>query len=285
MPRETRHFKEEIQELLDNRLNPEARLEVEQHLESCEECRRELEALRWTKRFSRQQFAPEPAPPKLEEDILAALDLEDCISRAKTVPLRIGWNWWHQRRAILAYGLVLVAGVVLALSFFSLRVPHRKSPELPIVSASLPSAVAQDFLNYKAEKLPLVLQTGDVKEMESFFSEKGIAFKTRVFDLGMMNYQLVGGRVNRLIERQSALFVYRGKDRQVLICQMYPGQVTELLPAGAILRENNGIRIYIYRVNSLTVVFWQEGAVTCVLTSDTDPEEVVQLAFAKAVKI
>ncbi|MCI0391025.1 MAG: zf-HC2 domain-containing protein [Acidobacteria bacterium] len=274
-----------MQELLDNRLNPEARLEVEQHLESCEECRRELEALRWTKRFSRQQFAPESVPAKLEEDILAALDLEDRISRAKTGSPRIGRNWWHQRREILAYGLVLVAGVVLALSYFILRAPHRKSPELPIAPASLPSAVAQDYRNYKAEKLPLMLQTGEVKEMESFFSERGIAFQTRVFDLIMMNYRLVGGRVHQLIGRQSALFVYRGKDRQVLICQMYPGQVTELLPTNAILRENNGIRFYIYRVNGLTAVFWQEGVVTCVLISDTDPEEVVQLAFAKAVKI
>ncbi len=38
-------------------------------------------------------------------------------------------------------------------------------------------------------------------------------------------------------------------------------------------------------MNGLTVVFWQEGAVTCVLTSDISPEEVVQLAFAKAVKV
>ena len=32
----------------------------------------------------------------------------------------------------------------------------------------------------------------------------------------------------------------------------------------------------------LTAVFWQEGAVVCVLVSDIETEEVVQLAFAKA---
>ncbi|MGH9847469.1 MAG: hypothetical protein ACREEM_52925, partial [Blastocatellia bacterium] len=96
---------------------------------------------------------------------------------------------------------------------------------------------------------------------------------------------LVGGRVHQLTNRQSALFVYRGKDNRILICQMYPGQVTELPSSGASLRENKGTRFYIYRVNGLTVVFWQEGAVTCVLTSDSNPEEVIQLAFAKAVKI
>ncbi|MGH9838574.1 MAG: anti-sigma factor family protein [Blastocatellia bacterium] len=279
MPIETRHFKEEMQELLDDRLNHETRLEVERHLESCEECRRELEALRWTKRFAHQQYAPRSAPAKLEENILKALALEDSDYSIKPI------IWWRQRRAILAYGLALAAGVVLALSYFMLRTPYRKPPEAPTGSASLPSAVAQDYRNYQAEKLPLMLMTGDVKEMERFFSAGGIAFDTRVFDLAMMNYRLVGGRVHQLLDRQSALFVYRGKDNRILICQMYPGQVTELPPAGAILRENKGIRFYIYRVNGLAVAFWQEGAVTCVLTSEIDPEEVVQLAFAKAVKI
>jgi hypothetical protein len=38
-------------------------------------------------------------------------------------------------------------------------------------------------------------------------------------------------------------------------------------------------------MKNLTLVFWQEGAVTCVLASDIDPEELAQLAFAKAVKV
>jgi hypothetical protein len=129
-----------------------------------------------------------------------------------------------------------------------------------------------------------MLKTEDVKEMEKFFSEEGIPFKTRVFDLGMMNYRLLGGRTHKLITRKSAFFVYRGKGDDILICQMYPGRVTEL-PAGAVQRENKGIRFYVYRVKGLTLTFWQEGAVTCVLTSDIDPEELLQLAFAKAVKV
>jgi hypothetical protein len=33
------------------------------------------------------------------------------------------------------------------------------------------------------------------------------------------------------------------------------------------------------------MVFWQEGDVICVLTSDLGSEEVIQLAFAKAIKV
>jgi hypothetical protein len=42
MTAQTRHFKEEIQELADDRLTPAARVEVEKHLALCEECREEL---------------------------------------------------------------------------------------------------------------------------------------------------------------------------------------------------------------------------------------------------
>ncbi len=279
MPLEIRHFQEELQELLDDRLNDEARLEVEQHLASCAECQREFEALRWTKQFSHQRFASASAPAKLEETILKALAIEDDYFVVKPI------LWWQQRRAILAYGFVLVAGVVLTLSYFVFRTAHRQPLEQSAELASLPLAVARDYQSYQAEKLPLMLQTADVKAMERFFSAQGIAFDTRVFDLGMMNYRLVGGRVHQLLNRQSALFVYRGKDNRILICQMYPGQVTELPSSGATLRENKGTRFYIYRLNGLTIAFWQEGTVTCVLASDIAPEEVIQLAFAKAMKV
>jgi hypothetical protein len=40
----------------------------------------------------------------------------------------------------------------------------------------------------------------------------------------------------------------------------------------------------IYRVGELTLVFWQEGTMVCVLASDAKSEAVIQLAYAKAVK-
>lgn len=283
MALEPRHFKDEIQELLDNRLQAEMRLEVEQHLEFCTECRQEMDALRWTKQFSRQHFAAEFEPAKLQANILAALDLEDKESEVEQAPK---WMWWRQRRAILAYGFVLVVGVVMSLSYFILRERIQRPSELqPELQPELQVEVAQDYRNYKAEKLPLMLQTPEVGKLEKFFADKGIAFQTRVFDLAMMNYSLVGGRVHKLVNRQSALFVYRGKEGQTLVCQMYPGKVAELLPPGAILRENKGIQFYIYSVNGVTAAFWQEGDVTCVLASDIATEEVIQLAFAKAMRV
>jgi anti-sigma factor RsiW len=274
MTTETRHFKEEIQELLDNRLDAEARLEVEQHIELCEPCRTEMQALQWTKNFSHKQFAPNAMPANVEENILLALNQEDRHLIRDPV---FSWILGRRQSALLVFSSTLIVAVALSLAYFIFRAPRQGASELP-------SEVARDYQNYQAEKLPLMLKTEDGNQMEKFFSESGIPFQARVFDLAMMGYRLTGGRVHQLIKRQSALFVYRGEGNKILVCQMYPGQVTEL-PAGARLRESKGIQFYIYRVNGLTVAFWQEGAITCVLTSDIDSEEVIQLAFAKAVKI
>jgi anti-sigma factor RsiW len=274
MTTETRHFREEIQELLDDRLNAELRLEVEKHIELCEPCRTEMQALRWTRNVSHKQFAPEAMPAKVEENILLALDLED---RRLSNHMVFSWLKWRKRRTIFAFAFLLIAAVALVLGYFIFRAPLQGLPELP-------SEVARDYRNYQTERLPLLLKTEDVNEMEKFFSESELPFQTRVFDLAMMGYRLTGGRVHQLINRQSALFVYRKEGNKILVCQMYPGRVTEL-PTGALLRESKGIRFFIYRVNGLTLVFWQEGVITCVLASDIDSEEVIQLAFAKAVKI
>src|SRR2546427_8170509 len=84
--------------------------------------------------------------------------------------------------------------------------------------------------------------------------------------------------------RPSALFAYRGPEGRDLVCQMYEGRLEEL-PRSDDVREHNGITFQVYRAGRLTVVFWQEGAVVCVLASDAEAETVIQLAYAKAGKV
>src|SRR5436305_8160969 len=87
MPTSPRHFKDEVQDLLDNRLDAPMRAEVERHLESCVECRREFEALRWTKLFAAKQFAAKEAPPELRQNISRALKADGGSPKTIT-PLR-----------------------------------------------------------------------------------------------------------------------------------------------------------------------------------------------------
>ena len=263
MPTPLRHFKDELQDWLDGRLDAATCAEVERHVETCAECRREYEAMWWTKKFAAKQYAPMEAPAELRTSILGAIRADEHPTKAETSQPAF---WRRRFRPILAAAAVLIAAAILAFTYF-LRPPN------------LPEVVAQDFLTCQAQRLALELSTGDVKQMETYFAGHGAPFK--VYDLGMMNYQLAGGRVQQLGRAPRVFFVYRGPANQQLVCQMYIGQVSEL-PKGATPRENNGIKFYTYQTKGVTAVFWQEGAVVCVLASDIAPEEVVQLAFAKA---
>jgi anti-sigma factor RsiW len=165
----------------------------------------------------------------------------------------------------------LVAAAALALQV-------ARPPSLDLVDA-----VARDFARYSAGNLALDLRSSNVEAVESFFAAGGLDFRTRVLDLGMMRYQLVGGRIHRLRNRPSALFTYRGPQNRQLVCQMYRGRLAEL-PRPHDVRQHEGITFQVYRSEGVTLVFWQEGAVVCVLASDAEFEAVIRLAFAKAMK-
>ena len=265
MPTPQGHFKDELQDWLDGRLDAPTCDLVEQHVETCAECRREYEAMAWTKQSVAKHFPAAAAPAALRTSILQAIHNDTVPADAETAQPSF---WRRQGRPILAAAALLMIVALLAFLWSNRR-------------ADVLAEVAQDFKAYQAQELALELNTADVKKMESYFAAHGVAFNTRVFDLGMMQYQLVGGRVQKPGRAPRAMFVYQGPTKQKLVCQMFAGRVSDL-PKGATLRENKGLTFHTYQRDGLTAVFWPEGTVICVLVSDLEPEQVVQLAFAKA---
>lgn len=258
-------FEEELQDLLDGRLGASERAAIQAHVARCERCREELAALERGRAAARG--LPVLAPPTdLGPRIASALDAEDRASASRPTRRRLPHRW-----PLVAAGLIAAAALVALLM-------------LHPATSDLPAAVARDFAGYRDTQLALELRTGDPAALERFFAAHGIAFPTRVFDLAMMRYRLAGGRVHRLAGRPSALFAYTGPDAAALICQMYRGTLAEL-PSGAEQRVHDGITFRVYRVSRMTLVFWQEGAVVCVLASEGNTDEVLQLAYAKAVRL
>jgi anti-sigma factor RsiW len=266
MSAETRHFDDELQDLLDGRLDGGLRSDVERHLDSCPRCRGAFESLKAARQCLKRAAEVHDVPSDLAMGVARLLDREDQRGTA-------GGASWLAR--VPRWGWI-AASAVLGLAALAVFV-YLQRP-------SLPEEVARDFRRYRSGALSLETRTAEGPVLESFFAERGIRFTTRVFDLAMMNYQVLGGRTHRLAGRPSAFFVYQGEGGKILVCQMYEGRLVEL-PLTSDVRVNDDIRFQIYRAGELTLVFWEEGEVTCVLASDIDPEEVVQLAFAKAMKI
>jgi anti-sigma factor RsiW len=253
------HPGDDLQLLLDGRLTAERRAAVEAHLGECGQCRRELDALRRVKGALRQDLVQHAVPPDLAARVSGALRAESARRRIRPRPLVIG-----------AATLAAAAALVLLLA---------RGGEPDFVEAA-----TRDFASFRGAVLRLDLETSDPAALERHFASAGVPFPTRVFDFGMMGYRLAGGTVHRLAGRQSALFAYRSAAGDHLVCQMYRGETAEL-PAPAEEREHDGIRFLIYRAGDLTLVFWQEGPVVCVLVGEGDPEAAIQLAYAKAVKV
>jgi anti-sigma factor RsiW len=254
---------EDLQLFLDGRLDTQRRALVEGHVDQCPRCARELEAMRRVKETMRQ-LLPEPPPDDLGARLAGALDAED---RRSGAVLDVASR--RRRRRLAVAGALLVAAALL------LMLVNRPRGTV------LPSLVAGDFASYARGALPLEIESTDPAAVEAFFRSRGIRFPTRVFDLGMMGYRLLGGRVHQVAQGPSALFAYRGPDERDVICQMFVGRAADLPSAEQVL-DRSGIRFYVYREGGMTLVFWQEGEVVCVLASDGDPDEVIQLAYAKA---
>lgn len=256
-----RHLGEAAQDLLDGRLDTAARAEAEAHLAGCAECAREVAALRSVKDAARLVAGSTQVPAPLTTAVSAALAREGAAPRPAP-----------RRWALPAAAAALLVLVALAVLVWRSRDP-----------SGLPAAVARAHSDYEADRIVLDLRTADPAALERHFATHGIPFPTHVYDLGMMGYRLVGGRVHALDGRNSALFVYEGPEGSALLCDMYVGRLAELPPPDQ-TREHDGIRFDVHRVDGTTMVFWEEGDVVCVLVSDIAAEDIIQVAFAKAMK-
>ena len=114
MPTPPRHYKDELQDWLDGRLDGSTCDEVERHLETCAECRREYEAVAWTKREVKRLPVTE-APAELRENILRALRAESSLANVIALPPSF---WKQRRRPMLAVAAVVMFAAVLASVWF-----------------------------------------------------------------------------------------------------------------------------------------------------------------------
>lgn len=234
----------------------------------------EVECQRRVQQTVAAHFANAAVPSDLAQSVQSLLDEEDRREhpRGEAPPIALR----TRRRAVrwrMGFGLAATLAVVGA------------SLWLLAARQSLPQAAAADFARLQAGALVLSLPAPTPAALEREFAQQSLLFEVRVLDLAMMDYRVSGGAVHALGHHPSALFVYQSVDgNRRLLCQMYQGDMDELPTADQML-EHNGIAFRVYRLKHLTAVFWQEGDVICVLVSDLETAQVVQLAFAKAERV
>lgn len=260
------HYGDELQDLLDKRLNANVRRAVESHLETCRDCRRRFEALKWTKTAMRMLPSRE-APGGLREEIVLALRRE----RTEVAQFARPAHRWSNNLPIAVAVAILVglAAILLNLS--------RDAP------ASVADLVLEDFRTMQGGDLELQVSAASPAVIGGFFGGHKIPFHARVFESGPAGLVPSGGRVETAGDRVRALVAYRDAADRLLVCEMFEGGPVDL-PVDGILRERNGVRFRVERAGDLSAVFWLEGPVVYSLVAEIESEELLVLVATLARK-
>jgi hypothetical protein len=145
---------EQLVDVADGTLAESALSEVEGHLATCAECRRQLADMRGMMALASDADLPEPSP--LFWDHLSARVSEAVAAE----PARGGWNWWV--RAALPFALGTAAAVAIALLLVSrVLAPggdtrstvawHAEAPPLPAATETLAPDVTDPSLALVAD--------------------------------------------------------------------------------------------------------------------------------------
>ncbi len=269
----TFHPTDALQELLDGRLDTERQATVEGHLAECARCRRDVELLRAAcegVKAAHAEASERSDGAAFEARMRAVLDREDSARMAQPSSDRTA------RRSVLS--LVAAAAAVL---IAVLLVVRWMKPPVPTPAVDLVAYAVSEIAAVQQGALVLDRVTERPDELETFFAQHALGFRVRVLDLAMMGWRVVGGRVHRIGDHDSALYVYRDGREHLLVCQMFLGRLDEL-PAGAERFLRGTIPFAVHERNGVTAVFWAEANVVCVLVSDLPRDAVIALATAKA---
>lgn len=262
----TAHPGDRLVDFVDGRLDAAGADAVRAHLIVCADCRAvETELRAAVAATSAMRDEPIEMPADLLASVSRALDAEALAQPAAAPPaVRI-----HP----LMRGLVAaLAAAALVLLYVQVGVPRPAS--------DLPTIAARDLAAVGSPALPFAVQARDAATLERYFAAS-TGPRVRVIDLAMMEIALEGATRHTLAGRPSGLYSYQTPSGARLVCQMYEGRLADLPPPESV-RTENGFRFQIYTRGNVTVVFWQEGDLVCVLASELPAAEVVALAVAKA---
>jgi anti-sigma factor RsiW len=255
-----------VQDYLDGRLGPEEMAQAEKVLGESPDARAELEALKRVRALMKSTPSAPVMPADLQARVRDALDLEE--GRIRQEPVQ------PSERRLLWYrpALAAAAAVVLALGLWGIFTPSSDG-FIDQVYARYEQTVTKDCTQFFSHKDPECLK--------KFLNDFGRSYDEAMLNVGMEGFVLENGVVGPLGDRPSAVMAYQHPDRQRIVCQMYEGQLEDL-PEGGEVFGPSGLQVRIFRRGNVTMAFWQDGQLVCVLSSSVESGQLIQLALKKA---
>jgi anti-sigma factor (TIGR02949 family) len=268
---------------LDRELSATEARRVEQHLDTCPDCRREAQALQALSRTTRaaQYFQ---APDALRARIVAGLPGGESVGTPvqphadqpkRRFPRLFGgaWSAWRTprrgtpgyepRRPASALGWPIgVAALALAAVSVTLVVHRPGSPNAPFVDDLVASHIRAQLSGHDIDVI-----SSDQHTVKPWFNGR-LDYAPPVEDLADSGFALAGGRLDYVDHRRVAVLVYRYR-KHVIDVYVMPETDTGLPRAGSVL-TSDGFALASWRSHGM--VWWAVG--------DAEPAVLEQLHTA-----
>jgi anti-sigma factor RsiW len=252
---------------VDNALTEAEAVEVQDHLRTCDQCRRLFEE---EVHFHAAFAARKPVVP-------VPMDVEQRLRRSLAAEGEGRRSFWERLRAWfgampvsprLAFGLA-VTGIILVM-----LLPH------VFHSAPAPDVFARAVHYYQTVtegRLPIEYIVEDPQGLQARFNTSGrLDFTTQVSDLRPAGYYLSGGRVVENAGHPLAVSLYEEEGVEPIVCLRQRGLLPPL-PRGT--KGENGH--YWYTSDGFTAMFTQFPDHFCIMIS-RQPEEIFLQRLATA---
>ncbi len=260
-----------LEAFLDQELDVKESLDMQAHLRDCPACMELAEAERTCRRFVREQVQEAPLPDAMKLQMIRRA-MAPASELVAAIEPRTSWwaglSQWIQPKGF-ALGLASAAAVLLVLYG-------------PFVMQSKDDDTANRFLQeasmaYRANQrhpMPLEVSDSDDKAVADWFSRK-LTYSFKVPCITDDATKLMGGRLCRLLDRQSATFVYKRNGKDVLLFA-FRGD-------GVSLPTRNRVRVqdqdlYFHDASGRLVAAWQHGGIVYSMVGDLNRDDIVSIA-------
>lgn len=246
---------------VDDEFDEREAAEFEAHIDSCAECREELEQQLRMKRAIRDNCGGADAPDELKQEILSGMSEIDAERETEAAAGR----GRSRVAAVLAAIVPLGLGIVAVFWFTNMMT-------VAPATSSQPPAIEQT-VEWHRNALPLEVQGPERSHVSKWFRGK-VSFPVRIPEFQDEGVELTGGRIAHVKDRRAGYLSYDVNGARMSV-MMFHGEGVKV-PTEKI-RHVEGRELALFSSQGYVVAMLQDGGLTYTMTSDLSEEELLRV--------